>query len=50
MTEEYKFRDLSNVEHSCEDCIHRYKDWDDMPCDACCGAHSGYQKEEGEQE
>lgn len=37
------YRDLSNVPHNCEDCIHNGKQWFDEPCDSCCPAHSGYE-------
>ena len=27
----------------CEDCIHNSKQWDEEPCESCCGANSGYE-------
>lgn len=31
------------VPKRCETCKHRDKEWDDYPCDACCGANSHYE-------
>ena len=39
----YTFRDLSGECYSCEDCKHNDKEWYEMPCDACCGGHCGYE-------
>ena len=30
----------------CETCKHRDKEWDDYPCDACCGANSHYESKD----
>ena len=27
----------------CDTCKHKDKNWDDLPCDGCCTAHSGYE-------
>ena len=32
----------------CATCKHRNKSWDELPCDGCCTAHSGYEKGESE--
>lgn len=40
------FRDMTNESYDCDTCKHRNKDWHEMPCDACCGAHCGYEEED----
>lgn len=39
----YKYKDMTGKPHNCEDCIHNDKPWYELPCDACCTAHSGYE-------
>lgn len=39
----YKYKDMTGKPHNCEDCIHNDKQWYELPCDACCTAHSGYE-------
>lgn len=29
--------------NDCDTCKHNDKNWDDLPCDGCCTAHSGYE-------
>ena len=29
--------------NDCETCKHNDKNWDELPCDGCCTAHSGYE-------
>ena len=29
----------------CETCKHNDKNWDELPCDGCCTAHSGYEED-----
>lgn len=39
------FRDMTDEPYDCDTCKHRGKDWHEMPCDACCGAHCGYEED-----
>lgn len=38
-----RYKDRSGESVKCEDCIHNDKQWYELPCDACCPAHSGYE-------
>lgn len=31
--------------NDCDTCKHNDKNWDELPCDGCCTAHSGYEAE-----
>ena len=43
---DYTFRDMTDIPHDCRDCKHNDKQWYEMPCDACCPAHCGFEKKE----
>ena len=47
---DYTFRDMSGKPHDCIDCKHNDKQWYEMPCDACCPAHCGFEKKEKDHE
>lgn len=34
----------------CERCRHNTKEWYEMPCDGCCGSHSGYEPKERDEQ
>ena len=31
------------MKQDCDTCKHKDKNWDELPCDGCCTAHSGYE-------
>lgn len=41
-----RYRDLTGIDYDCDDCIHNDKEWDELPCDTCCPAHSGFERTE----
>lgn len=43
---DYRFADMTDIPHDCRDCKHNDKQWYEMPCDACCPAHCGFEKKE----
>ena len=45
--ERYIYYGLKRKEQDKYDtCKHNDKSWDELPCDYCCGAHSGYEAKE----
>lgn len=44
------YRDMTGIPYKCDDCIHNDKEWYELPCDACCPAHSGFEKKEGKED
>lgn len=45
-----RYKDRSGESVKCEDCKHNDKQWYELPCDACCPAHSGFEPKEEDNE
>lgn len=38
-------QDKQEQDYICDTCKHNDKEWDEEPCDGCCGNHSGYEQD-----
>ena len=42
----YRFTDMSGSRVDCGECRHNDKHCSEMPCDACCLAHCGFERKD----
>lgn len=42
----YTFKNRTSEQYTCEECKNNDRQWYEMPCDACCHAHSGFERKE----
>lgn len=42
----YVFKDRTDEQYTCDECEYNNREWYEMPCDACYGAHSAFIRKE----
>lgn len=46
----HKFKNRTGEQYTCNECKYSNRKWYEMPCDACCHAHSGFERKEDNNE